>query len=79
VTFMAQAAIDGGVPEALGLRSRVLPVSRTRDIGKRDMVRNDATPVIDVDPETYAVTVDGEPASIAPAVALPLTQLFFLV
>jgi urease subunit alpha len=78
-TFMSQAGIDNGVPELLGLESQILPVSRTRDIGKRDMVRNDATPVIDVDPETYRVTVDGEPAHIEPAETLPLTQLFFLV
>ncbi len=43
------------------------------------MVRNDATPVIEVDPETYLVTVDGVPAHIEPAQSLPLTQLFYLV
>jgi len=78
VTFMSQAAIDSGVPEQLGLRSQVLPVRNTRAIGKRDMVRNDATPVIDVDPETYRVTVDGTPAHVEPAQSLPLTQLFYL-
>jgi urease subunit alpha len=78
-TFMSQAAIDAGVPEQLGLQSQILAVRHTRDIGKRDMVRNDATPVIDVDPETYKVTVDGEPAHIEPAQSLPLAQLFFLV
>jgi urease subunit alpha len=77
-TFMAQAAIDRGVHKQLGLESQVLPVRRTRIIGKKDMVRNDATPVIEVDPETYRVTVDGEPAHIEPAPSLPLTQLFFL-
>jgi urease subunit alpha len=77
-TFMAQAGIDRGVPKLLGLESQVLPVRRTRTIGKKDMVRNDATPVIEVDPETYRVTVDGEPAHIEPAPSLPLTQLFFL-
>ncbi|MFT3855334.1 MAG: urease subunit alpha [Ilumatobacteraceae bacterium] len=79
VTFTSQAAIERGVPEQLGLRSQVLPVRDTRTIGKRDMVRNDATPVIDVDPETYRVTVDGEPAHIEPAQSLPLTQLFYVV
>jgi urease subunit alpha len=77
-TFMAQAAIDRGVHKQLGLESQILPVRRTRIIGKKDMVRNDATPVIEVDPETYQVTVDGEPAHIEPAPSLPLTQLFFL-
>ncbi len=77
-TFMSKAAIDKGVPEQLGLQSQILPVKRTRVIGKKDMVRNDATPVIEVDPETYKVTVDGQPAHIEPAQSLPLTQLFFL-
>lgn len=78
-TFMSRAGIDKGVPEQLGLRSMILPVRGTRSIGKKDMVRNDATPVIEVDPETYLVTVDGEPARIEPAQSLPLTQLFYLV
>jgi urease subunit alpha len=78
-TFMSKVAIDKGVPELLGLESKVLPVRRTRTIGKKDMVRNDATPVIDVDPETYQVTVDGVAAHIEPAESLPLTQLFYLV
>ena len=78
ITFMSQAAIDNGVPEMLGLESQVLPVRGTRMIGKANMVRNDALPVVDVDPETYAVTYDGKPATIDPAQSLPLTQLFFL-
>ena len=77
-TFMSQAAIERGVPEQLGLESQILPVADTRRIGKRDMVRNDATPAIAVDPETYRVTVDGEPVTIAPASQLPLAQLFYL-
>src|SRR6478609_1061014 len=78
VTFMSQAAIERGVPEALGLRSQVLPVRRCRGIGKEHMVRNDRTPHIEVDPETYKVTYDGKPAHIEPAESLPMTQLFFL-
>ncbi|QCB93766.1 urease subunit alpha [Cellulomonas shaoxiangyii] len=78
VTFMSQAAIDAGVPELLRLDSQVLPVRRTRQLGKAHLLRNDRTPVVTVDPETYKVTVDGEPAHIEPAASLPLTQLFFL-
>ncbi len=66
-------------PSSSACRARSCPSRNTRTIGKRDMVRNDATPVIDVDPETYRVTVDGEPAHIEPAQSLPLTQLFYLV
>ncbi|MYW03633.1 urease subunit alpha [Streptomyces sp. SID3343] len=79
VTFMSQAAIAAGVPAELGLERRVLPVSRTRTIGKHNMIRNNALPHIEVDPETYKVTLDGEPATIAPAAELPLNRLFFLV
>jgi len=75
---MSQAAIDKGVPEELGLKSQVLPVRRCRGIGKEHMVRNDRTPVIDVDPETYKVTFDGQPAHIEPARSLPMSQLLFL-
>ncbi|KJS54059.1 urease subunit alpha [Streptomyces rubellomurinus] len=78
VSFMSQAAVDLGVPAQLGLRSKVLPVRRCRTVGKQHMVRNDATPRIEVDPQTYRVTLDGEPATIAPAERLPLNHLFYL-
>jgi urease subunit alpha len=78
-TFMSKASIEKGVPEQLGLQSQIYPVHGNRTIGKKDMVRNNATPDIEVDPETYAVTVDGERVHIEPAQSLPLTQLFFLV
>ena len=42
-------------------------------------VRNDATPHIEVNPETYEVRVDGQVATCEPAERLPLTQLHFLV
>nr|WP_307860974.1 urease subunit alpha [Cellulomonas wangleii] len=78
VTYMSQAAVEAGVPDKLGLESTVLPVRRTRQLGKGHMVRNGSLPVVDVDPETYKVTLDGEPAHIEPAQTLPMTQLFFL-
>ncbi|MFD4657685.1 urease subunit alpha [Kitasatospora sp. NPDC058444] len=78
VSFMSQAAVDLGVPARLGLESRVLPVRRCRSVGKQHMVRNDALPKIAVDPETYRVTLDGEPATIEPARELPLNHLFYL-
>ena len=66
-------------PSSSACRARSCRSAAPATIGKQDMVRNDATPVIEVDPETYRVTVDGEPAHIEPAATLPLTQLFFLV
>lgn len=79
ITFMSQAAMDENVPQKLGLERRIEAVRNTRKIGKRDMVRNDATPTIEVDPETYRVLVDGEHAYIEPAKKLPLNQLYYLL
>lgn len=56
----------------------MLPVRNCRTVGKQHMVRNDATPRIEVDPELYRVTLDGVPATIEPARTLPLNQLFYL-
>jgi len=79
VTFTSRAAHDAGIRERLGLRRMVEPVVGCRSVGKRDMVRNDATPDIAVDPETYEVRLDGELATVPPAETLPLSQLYFLV
>jgi urease subunit alpha len=79
VNFVSQAALDLGVPERLGLERRCVAVKNCRSVGKKDLVRNDATPRIDVDPETYEVRVDGELATCAPAERLPLAQLYFIV
>ncbi len=54
-----------------------MPVRNTRHIRKRDMVRNAATPKIDVDPETFAVKVDGVHATVPPAQSMALNQLYF--
>ena len=56
---------------------RVLPVRRTRQLTKYDMVRNGATPTIDVDPETFDVLVNGVRAYIRPAREFPLSQLYW--
>jgi urease subunit alpha len=79
VTFMSQAAIAAGVPEKLGLERHVIPVRNCRSIGKQHMVRNGRVPDIQVDPETFKVSVDGEITTIEPAQELPLTRLFFMV
>jgi urease subunit alpha len=79
ITFTSRAAADSGIRERLGLRRMVEPVRGCRTVGKADMVRNDATPEITVDPETYEVRLDGELATVPPAETLPMTQLYFLV
>ena len=79
VTFTSRSAFEAGVHEQLGLRRIVEPVMGCRSVGKRDMLRNDATPEITVDPETYEVRLDGELATVPPADTLPMSQLYFLV
>jgi urease subunit alpha len=78
ITFVSQAALDGGIKNRLGLQRLVLPVSGCRKIGKADMRYNDAVPAITVDPETYEVRADGELLRCEPAKKLPLAQLYSL-
>ena len=76
--FLSKAAIANGTPGRLGLRTPAVAVENCRSIGKRDMLLNDALPDIHVDPETFAVTVDGEPAVCQPAATLPMARRYFL-
>ena len=79
VTFLSKAAIEDGVPQRLGLRRMIAPVENTRSgIGKRSMILNDATPLIEVDPETYEVRADGVLLTCEPATVLPMAQRYFL-
>jgi urease subunit alpha len=76
-TFVSQASLDRkGLPGLL--RRAALPVRNTRRIGKRDMRLNDALPSIEIDPERYTVTIDGERIEPRPAMSLPLAQRYFL-
>ncbi|MDR0838429.1 MAG: amidohydrolase family protein, partial [Oscillospiraceae bacterium] len=77
-TFVSGIAAGGGIAEKLGLKRTVLPVKNCRDISKADMRFNDRTGDIAVDPETYTVTVDGEPVTCAAAETLPLTRKYYL-
>jgi urease subunit alpha len=78
VTFMSQAAIDAGVPERLDLDRTVESVRNCRTIGKTHMVRNASMPDIRIDPETYQVWLDGEPATIAASEQVSMSQLYFI-
>jgi urease subunit alpha len=79
VTFLSAAALDADVGRALGLRRMLAAVSDTRGgIGKRSMIHNDATPVIEVDAETYEVRADGVLLTCEPATVLPMAQRYFL-
>ncbi|MCC5992533.1 MAG: urease subunit alpha [Rhodobacteraceae bacterium] len=78
VSFVSQAALDDDIAGQLGLARQVLAVAQTRGIGKANMVLNDATPQISVDPETYEVRADGVLLTCEPARELPLAQRYFL-
>jgi urease subunit alpha len=78
VTFASRAAIEAGVPARLGLRKGVVAVERCRSISKADMILNNATPRLEVDPETYEVRSDGELLTCEPVSELPLAQRYFL-
>ena len=77
--FVSGAALDADLGKSLGLTRKLVAVSNTRSgIGKRSMIHNDATPNIEVDPETYEVRADGELLICEPAEILPMAQRYFL-
>ena len=79
VTFVSRAALDAGLKQKLGVDKEMLAVEDTRGgIGKRSMVLNDATPQVEVDPETYEVRADGQLLTCEPATELPMAQRYFL-
>jgi urease subunit alpha len=79
VTFVSQAALDGGLANRLGTAKQMVAVKNTRGgISKKSMIHNDLTPHIEVDPETYEVRADGELLTCEPATKLPMAQRYFL-
>lgn len=79
VTFVSQAAHDAGLRESLGVAKQLVPVENTRSgISKADLLLNNATPEVEVDPETYEVRADGELLTCEPADVLPMAQRYFL-
>ncbi|MBZ9881915.1 urease subunit alpha [Mesorhizobium sp. CA10] len=79
VTFVSKAAFDAGLQGRLGVDKAMIAVENTRGgIGKHSMVLNDATPHVEVDPETYEVRADGELLTCEPATVLPMAQRYFL-
>ncbi len=79
VTFVSKAAFDAGLQSRLGVDKAMVAVENTRGgIGKHSMVLNDATPHVEVDPETYEVRADGELLTCEPATVLPMAQRYFL-
>ena len=78
VTFVSEAAQAEGIGDKLGLAKSTVAVTNTRDIGKKDLVLNDACPHVEVNPETYEVRADGELLTCQPAEVLPMAQRYFM-
>jgi len=78
LTFVSQASLDAGIPAQIGLQSNAVAVSNTRNLSKADLKLNEATPNIEVNPETYEVRADGEILTCEPASELPMAQRYFL-
>ena len=78
VTFVSEAAHSDNIKEQLGIRKNTIPVKNTREIGKSNMILNNSTPVIEVDPETYEVRANGELLTCEPADVLPMAQRYFM-
>jgi urease subunit alpha len=78
LTFLSKLALEEGLSTKLGLRKTPVAVENCRTIGKANMIHNDATPTIEVDPETYEVRADGELLTCEPAEVLPMAQRYFL-
>ncbi|MGW1071614.1 urease subunit alpha [Streptomyces sp. NPDC002537] len=78
LNFVTQWALDDGLPERLGLGKRFVPIRSTRGVTKADMRNNDARPHVEVDPDTFTVTIDGEAVDPQPVAELPMAQRYFL-
>ena len=78
VTFTSKAAIDNGLQTKLNIHKKLLPVKNCRNISKEDMVYNNLTPKIEIDPETFKVKVDGKLVTTDPAQKLSLARLYEL-
>jgi urease subunit alpha len=78
LTFVSAAAVAGGLADKLRVSKPLVAVENCRSIGKKSLIHNDATPVITVDPETYAVTADGQLLTCEPADSLSMAQRYFL-
>ncbi|GLX92317.1 urease subunit alpha [Herbidospora sp. NBRC 101105] len=78
VHFVAPLALEGDLADRLRVDRRLVPVADVRSRGKESMPLNDALPDIEVNPDTFAVKVNGELIEPAPAEVLPMAQRYFL-
>lgn len=77
-TFVSKLSLERNIVQQYGLQKMIVPVMNCRTISKKDMIHNNATPAIEVNPENYEVTVDGTPVTCEPIAVAPLAQRYFL-
>ena len=78
VTFTSQIALDLGLASKVKISKKLVPVKNCRNIGKKDMIYNNLTPKIEINPETYEVRVDGKIATVDPSDKVSLARLYNL-
>ncbi|MBF8194031.1 urease subunit alpha [Nonomuraea sp. K274] len=77
--FVAREALeDAAARRALPAGASYLPIRDSRGLTRADMVRNTRVPQVRVPRDGGPVLVDGSPAGLPPATALPLTQVHHL-
>ncbi len=76
--FVSALSLTQGDLAQRGLAKALLPVQGCRRLTKADMRWNDYLPRLQVNPETYIVSIDGERITCDPASTLPLAQRYFL-
>ncbi len=78
LAFVSPMALEAGLASRWASERPLVPVADTSGLSKADLPENGALPAIEVDPETFAVRVDGELIEPRPAAELPMTQRYFL-
>lgn len=78
LTFVSDASLNSGIQERYGLKKKLVAVTNCRNISKKDLIHNDKTPEIEVNPENYEVKVDGKVITCEPATEVPMAQRYFL-
>jgi urease subunit alpha len=78
IAFVSAAALDDGLADRLALARPLVAVRNTRHLTKADLPENGALPDIRVEPDTFAVYIDGQRVDEQPAVELPMAQRYFL-
>ena len=78
LTFVSKSGLANGIKERFGLQKNLSSVHNIRSIGKKDMIRNDYAPKMEINAQSYEVRADGLLLTCEPATSLPMTQRYFL-